>query len=82
MQRTFKIAEAVTAVLALMLYISRPAHAYIDAGTGSYFLQVSIGTMAGIVFSVKLFWTQIKQGILSLFSHKRPSDKLQSGRSR
>ena len=67
--------EMTLAFAALMLYISRPAHAYIDAGTGSYFLQVAIGTLAGVAFSVKLFWEQIRRSILSHFGHHSSAKK-------
>ena len=43
----------------LVLADSRPAHAYLDPGTGSYALQVAIASVFGALFSVKLFWGNI-----------------------
>lgn len=33
--------------------------AYIDPGTGSYFIQILIAFLAGGVFALKLFWKKI-----------------------
>ena len=44
------------------------AHAYLDPGTGSFFLQVMIGGIVGSLAAIKLYWTRIK---LFFSSHKR-----------
>jgi len=36
----------------------RPAHAYVDMGTGSYMVQVGIAAVAGVVFSARACWSQ------------------------
>jgi hypothetical protein len=36
------------------------AHAYLDPGTGSFFLQVLIGGIVGSLAAIKLYWTRIK----------------------
>jgi hypothetical protein len=46
------------------------AHAYLDPGTGSFFLQVLIGGIVGSLAAIKLYWTRIK---LFFSSHKRAS---------
>lgn len=43
------------------------AHAYVDPGTGSYILQITIGVIAGIAFAIKSFWG----GIVSTIKGKR-----------
>ncbi len=35
------------------------AFAYLDPGTGSYILQIVIGAIVGIAFSIKLYWKKI-----------------------
>ena len=76
MKRVMSRAVEIAVVLVgVMLYISRPAHAYVDAGTGSYFLQMAIAMLAGVAFSLKMFWTQIKRGIVARFSAKTNAEK-------
>lgn len=36
------------------------SYAYLDPGTGSYFLQMLIGIFIGIAFAVKIYWAKIK----------------------
>lgn len=46
-------------IFALALYAliaPRPAHAYLDAGTGSYLIQLVIASIAGGLFVFKSFW--------------------------
>ena len=43
-----------------MLFSTRPAHAYIDPGTGSVILQAILGGVAGIFLFGRLYWTKIK----------------------
>ena len=45
----------------------RNVYAYVDPGTGSYFLQIVIGVLLGGLFSVKLFWKNVK----NIFSRKK-----------
>ncbi len=40
--------------------LSTPAHAYLDAGTGSMILQLLIGGFAGALVVGKLYWQKIK----------------------
>ena len=52
---------------AVFLFISKPAHAYIDAGSGSYALQIAIAFLLGSVFSAKLYWAKVKASVRGLF---------------
>jgi O-antigen/teichoic acid export membrane protein len=49
-----------------------PAHAYLDAGTGSMLLQLILGGVAGLVVIMKLYW----QKFLSFF-RKHDSKKVE-----
>jgi hypothetical protein len=51
--------EAGRAAIALMLACPFAAHAYIDAGTGSYVLQILAATLLGGLFAVKLYWKKL-----------------------
>lgn len=45
---------------ATLIIASSPAHAYIDAGSGSYMLQMSLAAVMTAVFTAKLYWQKIK----------------------
>ncbi|UCG63339.1 MAG: hypothetical protein JSV52_06500 [Candidatus Zixiibacteriota bacterium] len=45
------------------------AHAYIDPSTGSYILQILLAGLLGALFTLKIFWRNIK-GFLSRFLGK------------
>jgi hydrogenase-4 membrane subunit HyfE len=49
------------AILALGILAASeaPAHAYIDPGTGSYLLQLAIGSILGGLFVVKMYWKRL-----------------------
>jgi hypothetical protein len=36
------------------------AHAYIDPGSGSMFLQLAIAAIAGGLFTLKIYWQRLK----------------------
>ena len=44
------------------------AHAYLDPGTGSYFIQIALAAIVGALFAVRLFWGRIKAFFQKLFS--------------
>lgn len=46
------------------------AYAYIDPGTGSYFLQLLIAGLLGAAFAIKAFWKNIASFLSNLFSNK------------
>ena len=57
---------------AIFLTVVPPyAYAYLDPGTGSYFLQLLIGGLLGALFSIKMFWKNIKNFLGNLFKTKR-----------
>lgn len=60
--------------LCILLYAARDAHAYLDPGTGSYFLQLSIAGLVAAIFSLKAFWGRTKSYYQSL-RDKRPAKK-------
>jgi hypothetical protein len=47
------------AVGALMLILTDTAHAYLDPGSGSMYLQILLGGLAGMGLVLKVFWANI-----------------------
>ena len=43
----------------LVVPLARPAHAYLDPGTGSMILQVALGGVAGILVAARLYWRRL-----------------------
>lgn len=58
------------ALLLLVLLWAAPAHAYIDAGTGSMLLQVLIGGLFACVIGVRMFWREIKRRLARMFGRQ------------
>jgi len=40
----------------LILFLSNPVYAYLDAGSGSMILQIILGGLAGLAVILKLYW--------------------------
>lgn len=53
------------------LVFSRDACAYLDPGTGSYIIQILIGTLLGGFFAIKVYWRRIR----SYFSKDRKDEE-------
>ena len=54
-------------ILSLLVVISTPAHAYIDAGSGSYMLQMALAGVMALLFSAKMYWHKLKTYASGLF---------------
>ena len=52
----------------LSVFFSCQALAYLDAGTGSYIIQMLIAIFLGGIFAVKIFWKKITNFFKNLFS--------------
>ena len=52
----------------LLIGVTLPAHAYVDAGSGSYMLQMSLAGVLAAIFSLKLGWQRFKAYVAGLFS--------------
>jgi hypothetical protein len=40
--------------------LAKPAYAYIDPGSGSYFLQLLIASLLAGLYSLKIYWAKIR----------------------
>lgn len=58
-------------IVALFLAAVLPAHAYIDAGSGSYILQMSMAGILALAFTIKLSWQRLRTFVGNLFSGNR-----------
>jgi hypothetical protein len=52
----------ISAALCLFVF-AQPAHAYVDPGSASFFVQILIGSLLGAVFAVKPYWKNLKEYI-------------------
>lgn len=59
MKKLYKLITTLYAVLLIMLFITKPAYAYLDPGTGSFVIQVLIAFAVGAGAIVKLYWKKI-----------------------
>ena len=60
-------------IAALLIAATAPAHAYIDAGSGSYMIQMAMAGILAVVFSLKLYWQRLKLAVAKLFTRKNES---------
>jgi len=69
-KRRYIIPYVVLGSLAYFL-LPQDAYAYIDPGTGIYFVQMIIAALLGGLLALKIFWSKIKFFLQNLFSKKR-----------
>jgi len=68
---TQSVISSVVFSLPPLIFISQNIHAYIDAGTGSLFIQFLIAGAVGGLFLIKIFWRKIKAFFGNLFAGAR-----------
>lgn len=61
--------------LAILVVWASPAQAYLDPGTGSMILQGIIGTIAGALVVLRIYWAKIKL----VFSSKSNTESAKEG---
>jgi hypothetical protein len=66
--------RAAGALLLFALLLPSTAHAYLDPGTGSYVLQILIGTVLGGLFALGMFWRRVVASIARLFRRRSGDD--------
>ncbi len=60
--------------LILALCFSPDAYAYLDPGTGSYMLQILLGSLVAGFFVIKQYWHRLKYFFKELFRKKEDQD--------
>jgi hypothetical protein len=53
------------------LFLTGPAWAYLDPGTGSMMLQILLGGLAGAMVVGRLYWNRFRTFVTSRFTTKR-----------
>ena len=57
-------------VLVSTVIFSRDAYAYLDPGSGSYMLQILLGTLVAGFFAIKQYWHRLKYFFKERFGKK------------
>ena len=65
--------NATIITLTLIFVLCFPAYAYLDPGTGSYFIQIIIATLLGAMYAIKHYWYKIKLFCIDLLSKFKKS---------
>jgi len=65
-----------TTLVLLHTITTQQAYAYIDPGTGSYILQMTIAALLAGLFTMKLFMNKIKTLFKNFFSRKNKSGEI------
>ena len=60
--------NATIITLTLIFVLCFPAYAYLDPGTGSYFIQIIIATLLGAMYAIKHYWYKLKLFCINLLS--------------
>ena len=53
-------------MILVMFFVGGRANAYLDPGTGSFFVQLIVAAIVSVSFSVKIYWSKIKFHFLHL----------------
>jgi NhaP-type Na+/H+ or K+/H+ antiporter len=62
-------------MLGVLLSPTHGVRAYLDPGTGSFLIQLLIGTVVGAAVLIKAYWARIR----SFFSKSDPSEDVDGG---
>ena len=57
-----------------LLLLPSVAQAYLDPGTGSYVVQLLIGTLLGGLFALGVFWRRVVASFKRLFKRRSSDD--------
>jgi len=61
-------------ILFLSCFLSWPAYAYLDPGTGSIILQMAIAGLLSALFTIKMYWYRVKSFFKELLGRKKTND--------
>lgn len=62
-------------LLLINMVCTLKADAYLDMGSGSYFIQILAATFFGFIFTIKMTWGKIIDFLTSIFSKKQKGKK-------
>ncbi len=69
-----RLAKGMLVFALLLLLVPSLAHAYLDPGTGSYVMQLLIGSLLGGLFALGMFWRRVKASIERIFRRGSSGD--------
>jgi len=77
--KNFKIfLSAFSLIILYYLILPSRIYAYLDAGTGSYIIQIIIAIAVGGAFGIKLFWRRIYGFFKNLSQKAKKNDKIKN----
>ena len=65
-----RVTVLITVLITYQIFAPDTCHAYLDPGTGSYILQMTMAAVLGSLFAIKMFWKRIIVFLKMLFSKK------------
>jgi hypothetical protein len=68
------ISNTILITILFLNFSTSKVGAYLDPGTGSYFLQMAIGGIVGGVFILKTFWHSIKNWFQRIIKPKKKNE--------
>jgi hypothetical protein len=69
-----RLARVLFLLTLLLFVLPSTAHAYLDPGTGSYVVQLLIGTLLGGLFAIGMFWRRVVASFKRLFKRGSKDD--------
>ena len=68
-KRAFSLVFSVALAAGFALSVTlKEAHAYIDLGTGAFYLQMLVATGFGALFALKVFWGRVTARLSRIFA--------------
>jgi hypothetical protein len=56
------------------IFFGTPVLGYLDPGTGSYFIQVALASIAGVAVAVGVYWGRIRTRLGRLFLRRKAQE--------
>jgi hypothetical protein len=74
MSRIRRLVHIITISGLIIITLPDDAHAYIDPSTGSYILQILLAGLLGALFTLKIFWRNVKEYLSRIFTRSGRDD--------
>lgn len=55
----------------IFVFFTKNAYAYLDAGSGSYIIQMLIGALMGSIITIKIYWKNISNLFKKNLKHRK-----------
>ncbi len=65
----FSLLSSIIILVSFLLILPHTAYAYLDLGSGSYFVQIIIATIVGVIFAVRYQFKRLSKLVFSLFRY-------------